>query len=407
MYLAKLTSTATLLFVSIVGTCGLGNGFAVGYARLIKLYGNFVKVLQTPFQCAQVEFALAMHQYLAQFLALLHLPSGVLLPHAVEGSHHLFGVGFVGGLDGTGVFWIGVFNEVETVLAVLAIECVAGTHIFEFDCTTDVASLELLNLFARGARAHKYLCHALLRAAVGIGQVVALVHDAAHHLEVLHLANMGFDTCLEEIDRSGTGGVGLYLLATCIMHCGHFVYKRHYIAKEFHESAYAHIFRRTNAEYGEDAARNHALAYAFAHFVLGEMFCFEELLHQSLIIFGCGLNQGFVHGLCLVFLLGRYVLKLWFAAIGTPSEFFHQYHINQGVEVRPCLDWILHGHYLLAINALKVVNHGIVVAAVRVKLVNQEYDGLVQFFGVTEVVLRTHLWPKLAIDEQQCCIGYI
>ena len=86
-----------------------------------------------------MELALSVNEDLAQLFALLHLPRGVFLTHAAQGSHHLFGVGLVEGTDGTGEFGVGVFDEVEAIFAVLRVEGVAGAHIFKLDGTTYVA----------------------------------------------------------------------------------------------------------------------------------------------------------------------------------------------------------------------------------------------------------------------------
>ena len=83
VYLTKLTSSAALLLMAIVGACSLRDGFTIGDALLVKLNWNLVKIFQTPFQRTEVEFALSVNQNLAQFLRLFNHPCRVFLTHTV------------------------------------------------------------------------------------------------------------------------------------------------------------------------------------------------------------------------------------------------------------------------------------------------------------------------------------
>ena len=40
-------------------------------------------------------------------------------------------------------------------------------------------------------------------------------------------------------------------------------------------------------------------------------------------------------------------------------------------------------------------------------MVHQEDDGLAQFFGVTEVVLRSHFRAELSVEQEQGGVGYV
>ncbi len=58
MYFTKLTCTTALLLVTIVGTCCLGDGLTIRYARLLKHDRELIVVLHTPLESAQMELAL-------------------------------------------------------------------------------------------------------------------------------------------------------------------------------------------------------------------------------------------------------------------------------------------------------------------------------------------------------------
>ena len=404
---AELAGAAALLLVAIVGTCGLGEGFAVGDALGIELYGNLVEVLQAPLERAEVELALSLHENLAQFLALLHLPSGVFLAHTAEGSHHLFGVGFIDGTDGAGNLGVGVFDEVEAVVAVLGVEGVARAHILELHGTTDVAGGELFHFLTVGTGADEELGHAFLRAAVSVVEVVAFAYRTAHHLEVLHFADVRFHAGLEEVDGSGGFGVEGHLFAAGIVDGRHFVYEGNHVAEELHETAHAHVLGSTHAEYGEDAAGHHALADTFAHFVFGELFRFEELFHETFVVFGCGFNECAVHGFSLFLLSLGNILHHGFAAFGTPGEFLHEDDVDELVEVGSGGYGVLHGHYLVAVNGLEVFEHEVIVGILTVKLVHEENHGLAELLGVAEMVLRTNFGAEVTVDEEQCRVSHV
>ena len=323
MNFTKLTCATALLLVAIVGASCLRNGFAIGNALFVELHGNLVEILQTPFEGAQVEFALSVHENLAQFLALLNFPRGVFLTHTGKGGHHLFGVGLVDGTDGARKLGVGIFDKVKAMVAVFAVEGIARAHVLEFDGTADIACHELFHLLTISTCTDKQLGNTFARTAVGVGQVVAFVEHTAHHLKILYFTYVGLYACLKEINAGGTVLGGNYFLAAGIVHLGHFVHEGNHVAKELHQSAHTHILACTHAEHGEDAARHHTLANTFAHLVFGQLLGLKEFLHQCLIVLSSSLNEGFVHLLCLIHFLGRDVLNSGLAAFGTPNEFLH------------------------------------------------------------------------------------
>ena len=405
MNLTKLSGSATLFLVAVFGLGFLCDGLAIGNLRLLKRNGNLLVVLHAPFQRAQVELALAVDDGLAQFLALLHHPCWVFLAHLQQCRHHLLRVGGIHGLDGTAVFGVWIFYEVEVLLRALAIERVACLHILQLHGAADVAGVELVYGNSVGSRASVDLGDALLGATVGIGKVVARLHRARHHLEVAHLADVWLHGGLEEIERLGTIAVGSDFLAARIVHLGHVADKGNHVAKEFHQAAHAHVLASADTEHGEDAAGDQPLADAHAHLVLGQCLLLEELLHQLLVVLGGSLHKRFVEFHGLVHLLGGDVFDGGDSALGLPAEFLHEQYIDERMEIRACLKRVLDLYALVAVDVLHVVDDVVEVALFAVELVNEEDDGLAQLLRVAEVVLGAHFRPILSVDEDDRLVG--
>ena len=199
VHLTELAGTARLLLVTIVGTGSLGDSLTIWNLRFLVVNLDFLVVLHAPFQCAQVELTLSVDDNLAEFLRLLHHPRRVFLAHLGQCSHHLLRLTLVHGLHGTRIFRVGIFDEVVTVLTVLAVERVTGLHVLQFHGTADVTGIELIHGLTVCSGTGVELRQTLLRTAVGIGEVVAGLHRTAHHLEVGHLTDMRLHTRLEEI----------------------------------------------------------------------------------------------------------------------------------------------------------------------------------------------------------------
>ena len=129
---------------------------------------------------------------------------------------------------------------------------------------------------------------------------------------------MWLDSSLEEEEACGTSCVEGNLLTLAVGNLRHFVDERNDVAEELHETANAHILYCVNAEDGEHATAGETFANAFAHLVFGEVFAFEELLHEGFVVFGSSFDECLVHFHCLVHLVGRNVFNLWLATIGAP-----------------------------------------------------------------------------------------
>ena len=374
---------------------------------MVKLNLDLVDVFQAPFQRAQMEFALTMHEHLTQLLALFHHPSGVFLAQTSERSHHLFRFGFIHRTDGTSEFRIRIFDEVETMFAALAIERVAGAHILEFHCATNVTSRKLTHLFAVSTRANEELCHTFLRTAVGILQIVTFFHHTAHHLEVLHFTDVRFNASLEEIDAGRCVFHWRHCLTARVVHRGHFVYVRHHVAQEFHQATHTHIFGCANTEHGEDAASHHTLADTFTHLIFGELFRFKELLHELFVILSSSFYECFVKQRSAFHFFCWNVFDHGSSAFLLPCEFFHQNHVDETIESSPSCQGILHGNSLFTVDGLQIVKDSVVVAILVVKLIDEEDNGFVEFFRVAEVVLCTYFRTESTIDEEDSRVGHI
>ena len=111
------------------------------------------------------------------------------------------------------------------------------------------------------------------------------------------------------------------------------------------------------------------------------------------------------HG--LVHLLGGDVFDDGYTALGLPGIFLHEQHIDEGVESGTGLDGVLDLYTLGTVDVTHVADDGVEVAFVRVELVHQEDDGLLEFLGISEVVLGAYLGTILAIDENHGLVGHI
>ena len=265
-----------------------------------------------------MELTLSVHDDLAQLLALLYSPCGILLPHTLQSIHHLLCLSLVDGLDGAAVLGVGVLYEVEAILAILAVERVAGLHVLQLHGAANIACHQFLHLDTVGSGAYEELCHTFLAAAISVAQVVSLVYLAAHNLEILHLTDVRLHSCLEEEQAGGAFLAGYNLLAAGIEHARHLIHKGYYVAQELHQAAHTHILAGAHTEDGEHATCCQALADTLAHLVLGKCIALEELLHQSLIVLGSSLHQCLVHLVGLFHLVGRHIFDSGLTAIGTP-----------------------------------------------------------------------------------------
>ena len=67
----------------------------------------------------------------------------------------------------------------------------------------------------------------------------------------------------------------------------------------------------------------------------------------------------------------------------------------------------MHGNSLFTVDGLQIVKDSVVVAILVVKLIDEENDGLVEFFRVAEVVLCTYFRTESTIDEEDSRVGHI
>ena len=146
-----------------------------------------------------MELTLSVNDDLAQLLRLLNNPCRIFLTHLLQGSHHFLGLSLVDSLDGTRELRVRIFDEVELILYILAIQRVTGLYVLQLHGTADITGTQLVNRDTVSTSTSIQRTHALLRATVSIGQVIATLNDTTHHLEVLNLTDMGLNTGLEEV----------------------------------------------------------------------------------------------------------------------------------------------------------------------------------------------------------------
>ena len=96
-----------------------------------------------------------------------------------------------------------------------------------------------------------------------------------------------------------------------------------------------------------------------------------------------------------------------FATFSRPSQLLHQDDVNKRVEVSTGIQGILNGHNLWTINCLQVLKNLVVITLVVIKLIHEENNGLLQLFGITEVVLSSYFRTKLTVNKQHSRVGYV
>ena len=171
MHFAELACTTRLFLMAVVGACGFGDSLAVGDSGLFKNDGEFVVVLYAPFESAEVEFALTFEDGLFELFRHLHFPCGILLMHACKDGRKFFGIALCNGTYGAGIFWCGIFDEIELHVAPFLVEGVAGAYILELDGGTYIAGAKFVDLSLDLAANTEYLGQALAAAA---GHVVEI-----------------------------------------------------------------------------------------------------------------------------------------------------------------------------------------------------------------------------------------
>ena len=213
--------------------------------------------------------------------------------------------------------------------------------------------------------------------------------------------------CLEEEEACGTCCIGCDFFAACVEDFGHLVDEGNDVAQELHETAYAHVFHCVNAENGEHAAADESFANAFTHLVFGETFAFEELFHERFVVLSSSLYECFVHLHCLIHLVCGNILDGWCAAVWSPGVFLHEEYVDEGVEVGASLQRILDGNDLGAVDTGELFEQLVKVAVLVVELVDEEDDGLAEFFGVAEVVLCAYLNAGSAFEKDDSRVGHV
>ena len=123
-----------------------------------------------------MELTLARYDGLLQLLRLLDYPCRILLAHTHQDFHHLLSISLILRLDRPTELRIRIFDEVKTIVTPLAIQRVATTHIFQLHGGANITSYHLRHRNSVLSGHREDLCDTLLRASIGIRQVIALFH---------------------------------------------------------------------------------------------------------------------------------------------------------------------------------------------------------------------------------------
>ena len=270
VYLTKLSCTTRLLLVAIVGTGCLGDCLTIWNLRLLEVDHEFLVVLDAPLECTQVELTLSFHDSLLQLLRLLNNPSGIFTVHTSEDFAELLGIGLILRLDGTRIFRLGIFDEIEYILTTLVVKSVACLHVLHLNCCTYISCNELINRSLDLSAHAVYLCQTLAVAFCHICEVGSCTECSRHHLEIRYFTNVWLNGCLEHHEAERSVCIGLHLCSVGCARCRHLIDKWYHVAKELHHAANTHILQCAHAEYRIDTAVNESLADSFTHLVLCE-----------------------------------------------------------------------------------------------------------------------------------------
>ena len=129
MNLSELACATRLFLMAVIRTGRFRNRLTIRDLRLQIFDRQFIIILDSPFQCTKMELTLTGNDCLLQFLGLLDYPCRVFLAHTYQDFHHLLGVSLIHRLDSTTIFRIRIFNEVETIITTLSVQCITTANI--------------------------------------------------------------------------------------------------------------------------------------------------------------------------------------------------------------------------------------------------------------------------------------
>ena len=393
--------------MAIVCSRCLGDSLAIRNLRLHEFDGEFVVVLYTPFEGAEVEFTLTLDNHLLKLFALFPDPCRILLMHTGEDYRKLLGIRLGYRFHGTGILGCRILDEVEFIFAAFLVQSVACVHIFQLHGSTYVTGFQfigsLTDLSANGVN----LCQTLFGALTGnILHVIAGMQGAAHYLEVAYFADVRFYGSLEHEDAQRAVGFWFYLLAVDCFGRRHIGYERTYIAQELHHTANAHILDSADDEYGIDAAVDETFADTFAHFVFAQGAFLEILVHEGFVILGCCLKQHSMEFFSLIHLVSGDVADGRFATIGTPFQFLHQKNVNHGIETGAGLQRVLQGYHFGTEYLAHLFHDVVIVSLFAVNLVESENNRFLQLFRYTEYVACAYFHAIFSVENYYAGIAH-
>ena len=124
-------------------------------------------------------------------------------------------------------------------------------------------------------------------------------------------------------------------------------------------------------------------------------------------MFGSSFHQGAMQGLGLIELIGGDVGDGCLAAILTVGVLLHHQNVDDAVEAGAGLYRELHRNDFRTINFLQLLEYHVEVALLVIQLIEQEDNGLAQFVGIAEVILRSHLHAMLSVQYDHGRIGHV
>ena len=239
--LTELTGTTGLFLMTVVGTSSFGDRLAIRNLRLVELNRHLIVVLQTPFEGTEVELTLTGNNHLAEFFRLLYHPRRILLVHTGQERCEFLCIGLCHRLDSTAVTRLRVNDRSVLVVALLCIESVSRTGIFQLHSCTNVTGCEFIYSSTDRTGNAVQLRDTLFRATLHIYQVVTVMYGTLHYAEIVHLTDMRLYRGLEDIKAGRSRSVRTDLLAI-YGRIAELRRRRCHTVQEVHQTTNTHIF---------------------------------------------------------------------------------------------------------------------------------------------------------------------
>ena len=407
VHLAELTRASRLFLVAVVRLGYLGDGFAVGDLRGDVIVLELVLRGDARAQDVQVVFALALDDGLFELLGVVHQDSRIFVFGVVQELAQFFVVGLVLGLNRRTVAGFGEDDRVDRDGRSGRRERVVGARALELHRAADVAGGQFGDLDAILARDGEELRELLLVARAGIQEFHAFGELAPDDAQVGYFADVLFELAFEDERYGRSRFVGPDLLSFGREEGGGLQRAGRYVDDELHQALGADVALGAAAEYGHDRPTGYADFQARADVVLRQCALLEIEFHQGVVVFGGCFDQLLVQSLGLLRFFGRDVELFAGAVLILEAVHFHQQYVDESIESRARIDRILDYDGLHARGRTDGFERSVERCLVRIELIDESDERLVQYTGVTGLDLAAYLPAVLGIEDHDTHVRHL